>query len=184
MIRTLTFAALLASACAAAAQPAPAPNPGGAPARAPGAMSAPGAPTAPGRFAGRRFAKMDTNHDGKVSLQEFVAFQGRRFEAMDADHDGKVTKAEFDAAFTRMQALRAGRLVRSKSAQPTEDEQGGGPADDSAAFARLDRGGTGVITRQAYEAMLQHRFQHLDADRDGVLTPDEMAGERRRGPGG
>lgn len=63
-----------------------------------------------------RFAQLDANHDGTLSVDEqpgggrrfggtpgpmtkdqFVAAQVQRFQQMDADHDGKVTKAERDA---------------------------------------------------------------------------------------
>ena len=43
---------------------------------------------------GRAFARLDSNHDGKLSLQEFSAYQQRTFERMDRNHDGTITADE------------------------------------------------------------------------------------------
>lgn len=46
------------------------------------------------------FDKVDTNHDGVITLDEWTAI-GRRqrgFDMIDADHDGKVTPDELRAA--------------------------------------------------------------------------------------
>ena len=49
------------------------------------------------------FAKLDTDHDGKISKAE--AAKGPRlsknFDEVDADHDGFVTKAELSAAMAK-----------------------------------------------------------------------------------
>ena len=52
----------------------------------------------------------DTNHDGAISKDEFVAGALKLFDAADTNHDGKVTKAEREAAHkTMMQKWRAMR---------------------------------------------------------------------------
>ena len=71
-----------------------------------------------------RFAQLDANHDGSLSVDEqpfggrrfgggepgpmskdeFVAGQVQRFQRQDADHDGKLTKAERDAFRAAMRA--------------------------------------------------------------------------------
>ena len=43
---------------------------------------------------GRAFARLDNNHDGKLSLQEFKAYQQRTFDRMDRNHDGTITADE------------------------------------------------------------------------------------------
>jgi hypothetical protein len=47
-------------------------------------------------------AKMDSNHDGSVSMAEHDAYAKSMFEKMDANHDGSVTKAEMDAGMKKM----------------------------------------------------------------------------------
>ena len=49
-----------------------------------------------------RFSAMDTNNDGKVSYEEYMAYHQKlseeRFKSMDADGDGFVTQEEYQEA--------------------------------------------------------------------------------------
>lgn len=45
------------------------------------------------------FALIDTDSDGKISLQEFQAAHERIFKAMDANNDGQVTLEEMETFF-------------------------------------------------------------------------------------
>jgi hypothetical protein len=44
------------------------------------------------------FDKLDTNKDGKISRDEYMAKCTNRFKAMDANNDGFVTQEEYDRA--------------------------------------------------------------------------------------
>jgi Ca2+-binding EF-hand superfamily protein len=46
----------------------------------------------------RRFRLADADNDGRVTMDEYMAFCERVVAAADANHDGKVTKDEFIAA--------------------------------------------------------------------------------------
>ncbi len=51
----------------------------------------------PARDPAAMFARVDTNKDGVITLEEWLAI-GRReigFKFLDADHDGKMTPTEF-----------------------------------------------------------------------------------------
>ncbi|MDB5697238.1 MAG: signal transduction protein [Alphaproteobacteria bacterium] len=50
-----------------------------------------------GPHRGERFAALDANHDGVVTLAEFTAPAAERMQRIDANRDGKVTLAEFAA---------------------------------------------------------------------------------------
>ena len=46
----------------------------------------------------RRFARLDANHDGKLTLDEFEAPQKKMFARLDTNHDGSISKDEIMAA--------------------------------------------------------------------------------------
>ena len=144
--------AILASAPAVCAQPAPASDRPGQPASVGGSSpdAAYGARADGGRGSGRamtladyqsrfrdRILQADTDHDGRVSLAEWSAYQAQRssggqegegrrhgggfgdptrqFQMMDVNRDGYVTAAEIDTAsaerFARMDANHDGVLT-------------------------------------------------------------------------
>ncbi|WP_137929353.1 acid-shock protein [Mesorhizobium comanense] len=130
MIRRSILAAALclltSTALAQTATQAPAPTP---PAATPPATAAPAAKSelTLAKFQKRRekaIMAADTDGDGKISLQEWEAFQAKRnvkgdpaksFARIDSNHDGFIDKAELDAFFAKR-------------------------------FAKLDKNGDGVLT--------------------------------------
>jgi hypothetical protein len=46
--------------------------------------------------------KMDTNHDGVISKDEWNNFHSAMFDKIDTNHDGKITKDEFKAKHMAM----------------------------------------------------------------------------------
>jgi hypothetical protein len=46
--------------------------------------------------------KMDVNHDGMISKDEWNSFHSEMFDKIDANHDGKITKDEFKAKHMAM----------------------------------------------------------------------------------
>lgn len=51
---------------------------------------------------GGMLARLDTDHDGKISHAEAIAQAEARFAKMDTNHDGFIDKAEMDAMHERM----------------------------------------------------------------------------------
>lgn len=104
-----------------------------------------------------KFDESDTNKDGVLSLEEFLAShpQGADiFAAMDADNDGKVTKDEMRAFF---EARKEGKKKPRK-------------------FEQCDADGDGVVSREEFLACFpkgQDRFDAMDANKDGKLTKEE-----------
>lgn len=100
-----------------------------------------------------RFSDIDTDADGRVSLEEFKAFGAqrrpgaRRFKAIDADGNGTISAEE------------AGRTPMGK------------------AFERADANNDGVVTRE--EAVMVRPdpatiFARADANNDGYLSQQEL----------
>lgn len=55
-----------------------------------------------GHHGGGMLARLDTDHDGKISHAEAMAPAEARFAKMDTNHDGFIDKAEMDAMHERM----------------------------------------------------------------------------------
>jgi len=100
-----------------------------------------------------QFARADTNHDGKLSLDEVnVYIVNQVFDSRDANHDGRMTAQEWAA---------------------------GDPAR-LAQFEKRDANGDGIVTKE--EALAYGRKYGLakkimaeaDKNHDGFLEPDEV----------
>ncbi|MBS0295456.1 MAG: EF-hand domain-containing protein [Proteobacteria bacterium] len=148
------------------------------------------------------FARLDANHDGKITAEEVAQAQAhmrqmmrdKLFDALDANHDGQISKAEWAAAADR----RAQRMAERREHMGEHGPMGGpgmggegghGPmghggmrhhmrgrmgGHGAAAFlARFDANGDGVVSEQEFMAKAEARFQHMDRNHDGVITPDE-----------
>lgn len=107
--------------------------------------------------------KADSDGDGRVSLDEYLAAAGAEFAAIDARHKGSVDAADIAGSPQALARIdrRAERIV-----------------------ARLDAAGTGYVTADEFVAAAQKRFARLDANGDGRLTAEELATRRPHGRGG
>lgn len=111
---------------------------------------APGGSPPPSAQVRRMMSEMDTDHDGFISREEFMAAHSRTdkaFERLDTNHDGVISRDEFLA---------------------------GGGQGRAERFRRLDSNGDGRITREELEARRNARFDQLDTDHDGKLSPQEL----------
>lgn len=104
------------------------------------------------RHAERFIQFLDTNHDGKVSLDEIKGEEGRIFKYADLNGDGKLSPDEFRRAGMLLLRLRAGTL-----------------------FDLLDANGDGKLTKAEIEAPSERWFARYDKNKDGFLDPDELA---------
>jgi len=157
---TLVIAlALPAAALHAQMVPAPAqkPSPPMKMQVAPGAQAAPGAPGAPDAPARKSpFDEMDTNHDGFVSREEFLAYQKKRFEEFDTNHDGKIDAKEIASSPPLMERnlKTAERMVKE-----------------------WDKNGDGVVTADEFKDDAEDRFKRQDKTGSGKIarpTPPQM----------
>ena len=116
----------------------------------------------------------DANKDGVVDLKEYLAVQKKEFARMDSNGDGKLTPQEFAAP--RREGLRTKRPAEAAG-------QGQGIKK---IFANADANGDGKISRDEAPAQIGNRFDMIDTNSDGFLTPEEIqqAMRGRRGGGG
>ncbi len=118
----------------------------------------------PGRVAGPSFKALDANHDGRLSLDEVLAYakktctevQPFRIADVDLDGDGRLTPEELKQA--GIKGLEQFGTIDVKE---------------------LDIRGDGYISREDLDEYFRrkHReaFARADANKDGTLTPREFA---------
>lgn len=109
------------------------------------------------------FAKMDANHDGKVSRQEIEAYQHATamaeiaarnrtiFAQLDTNHDGQLSPEEF-AKF---------------HVEPA-------PPNAAPMLQQFDSNHDGAIDLIEFRTGTLANFDRLDTDKDGVVSPAEM----------
>lgn len=99
-----------------------------------------------------RMAKIDTDHDGKISPAEWKAATDARFKAMDANGDGFISADEMKAAAEKRAAARQGaRKDRSEKM-----------------FKRADTNGDGKLSEAEYEAASQKMYERIQAHKDAA----------------
>ena len=69
----------------------------------------------------KMFEQQDTNKDGVISEEEFVARAKEHFALMDANKDGKITKEESEAAMAQMREKMKERREEMRSQRGTDD---------------------------------------------------------------
>jgi Ca2+-binding EF-hand superfamily protein len=104
-----------------------------------------------------RLRAADTNGDGMISREEAAALPklAQHFDEIDANHDGQITREELRAHFQQARA---------------------------AHWKKIDTDGDGRISKaeaQANAPRLAERFDQLDANGDGYLTPEELRAAHR-----
>lgn len=97
------------------------------------------------------------NADGGISAEKHASTAGKRFEMMDKNGDGKITAAEINASHGAESIVWANH-----------------PESPAEKIRNLDTNRDGVLTVSEYSAGSQKMFRILDADGNGVLTPEEM----------
>lgn len=102
----------------------------------------------PGLPAGEKtFARVDQDHDGKITPAELAPKAGKRFMRLDADKDAVVTRAEVEAWLSALMQRRRDRIME-----------------------RMDADKDGRITAAEVEGYVDGLARAADSDRDGGVT--------------
>lgn len=110
--------------------------------------------------------RLDTDKDGAIGLGEARGAGEQRFTRLDADGNGVLSQAEFIT-------LPQGGQVDAERADKIK-------AWRQKAYDTMAAGNPQGITREAYLARAEQRFQSVDADKDGRITREEAMAARQR----
>jgi len=124
--------------------------------------------------------RMDTDQDGKITLEEMKSVAIERFSRRDVDGDGTVSREDRKA---RRASDGDGVVTKEEFAAFTPER---GKHGDRRGKRGKRMGRFAPLTIQEAEARAEHRFARLDADDKGYVTLDDLkarAGKRgkRRG---
>lgn len=120
----------------------------------------------------QRMMQLDTDGDGAISKAEMQARHDQRFTALDADKNGTVTQEEFLAATP--QAFGMGSGPAGNTTDMPEDMKQMMQDRRAFMFRGLDADNSNTLSKDELAAHMEPRFEMMDANNDGRITPDEM----------
>lgn len=124
------------------------------------------------------FMQLDTDGDGAVSREEMQARHDQRMAALDADKDGTVSRDEFMNADPG--AFMGRGMGQTYDAMP-EDMKAMMQERRAFMFRGLDADDSNTLSKEELVAHMEPRFEMMDANDDGRITPDEMGPRGRMG---
>jgi len=126
-----------------------------------------------------RFASVDTNQDGRITLAEYQASGARAFSLIDQNQDGVISQTDPAPSPRRQQA--ANTAANQATAQPNLRRRPAlvMPTTHSVAgmLAMYDLDQDGQVSQAEYQQQRQAVFNHTDRDQNGELSPQEYLEE-------
>lgn len=122
------------------------------------------------------FEKLDANHDGKIDQADRALREKARFDRIDANHDGQLSYTEFNAMHGQRDDAHpeSGR----QGAEHGRGRRDGFRSRPGGMSHMADADKNGAITKAEFQAAALTRFDRIDANKDGTVTPDEAKAAR------
>lgn len=142
--------------------------------------------------AAERFKKMDADGNAVISQDEFRAYRDARqqerkdsrFTRMDSNGNGTVERDEYlaykqkkaERGFTRMDKNADGVVSKEEFSSCRKHKKGG----HGSMFERMDENKDGQVTQQESLTAWKNWFVRIDANKDQVVSADEVKAYRDR----
>lgn len=107
--------------------------------------------------------KIDTNGDGKVSRDEWIAYQEKVWVALDKDKKGIVDEKTFLAPSSEMASFATGGYARGLQTR--------------AMMHKIDTDGDGTVSHDEFIAYQTKVFDMMDKNHTGSVGPQEFLGK-------
>jgi len=143
------------------------------------------------------FDRIDSNHDGKLTLAEMEADAVRQFNVMDLRHDGKVSAAEVATYRERVMGTKyasfstpeiamkpraresdeprfPGEGGREDESMPRPDASGVMPADRPDPVMSADTDLDGSVTLDEFKTYVHQNFADLDRSHAGYIEKSDL----------
>lgn len=117
-----------------------------------------------------RFAAVDKNQDGRISLAEYQASGQRAFVFIDSNKDGLISKADPAPERRGQNAAAVQPQRRPALVMPTTHSVSG-------MLAMYDTDHNGEVSAAEYQHIRQQAFARTDTDQNGELSPQEYMQE-------
>ena len=115
----------------------------------------------------------DANHDGQVTRAEFDAGRVARFRATDTNGDGWVSEDEYVAEYSGR--LEQQLAASDRSEEKKTEERQRQIRQTHVRFGVLDKDKDGKMTQAEYDASGARAFAEQDDDKDGIITQADAA---------
>jgi hypothetical protein len=104
--------------------------------------------------------KIDTNHDGKITKEEWLAYQEKVWKALDKDANGVVNEKQFLAPSPAMASFATGGYARGLQTHEM--------------MRKIDKDGDGTISHDEFIADQTALFDLMDTGHAGAVGPREF----------
>ncbi len=118
------------------------------------------------------FLGMDDNNDGVIERSEFKGPHPEIFDEADTNHDGKLTLDELKALAQKMTERMKGEM--RENMRNTRGELGPRDGGEGFMLRHMDQNHDGKIQREEAKGPIERNFDEIDTNHDGVLDKEEL----------